>query len=224
MLYSYKMTHDSGFAPNPFHGILTLATCKPKIRLGKKVGDYIAGFTSSALCGEKIGEERLVYIMKVTEKITYNQYWEDPRFHVKKLSNDSDINRVGDNIYKPIQNLSAFDIDNYTQVKNPYHETKALMEKDLSGQYVLLSNDFFYFGEGAIPVDKFKINIPKFQSGHGIRTDNETEVERLWKYLTDNYAKKIDINKPHHWPPESLDSNCSRSNCETKVSDRNKIC
>nr|WP_269667332.1 hypothetical protein [Polaromonas naphthalenivorans] len=26
------MTHDSGFAPNPFHGTLTLATCKPGIR------------------------------------------------------------------------------------------------------------------------------------------------------------------------------------------------
>ncbi|WP_198140678.1 Nmad2 family putative nucleotide modification protein [Polaromonas naphthalenivorans] len=28
----YLMTHDSGFAPNPFHGTLTLATCKPGIR------------------------------------------------------------------------------------------------------------------------------------------------------------------------------------------------
>ena len=31
-IFSYVITHDSGFAPNPFGGFLTLATCKPKIR------------------------------------------------------------------------------------------------------------------------------------------------------------------------------------------------
>ena len=29
-LFSYKMTNDSGFAPNPFGLTLTLATCKPE--------------------------------------------------------------------------------------------------------------------------------------------------------------------------------------------------
>jgi len=33
-LYLYTMTYDSGFAPNPFHGICTLACCKPGIRRG----------------------------------------------------------------------------------------------------------------------------------------------------------------------------------------------
>ena len=31
-LYSYVFDHDYGFAPNPFHGVCTLATCKPSIR------------------------------------------------------------------------------------------------------------------------------------------------------------------------------------------------
>ncbi|MGE3595803.1 MAG: hypothetical protein AB7N70_09645 [Dehalococcoidia bacterium] len=42
---SYKMTHDTGFAPNPFWGCLTLATCKPGIRQTRGPGDWIAGFT-----------------------------------------------------------------------------------------------------------------------------------------------------------------------------------
>lgn len=37
-LFAYKMTHDTGFAPNPFWGYLTLATCKPKIREKKRRG------------------------------------------------------------------------------------------------------------------------------------------------------------------------------------------
>jgi len=40
------MTHDSGFAPNPLFGCLTLPTCMTEIRRTKKVGDWVAGFAS----------------------------------------------------------------------------------------------------------------------------------------------------------------------------------
>jgi hypothetical protein len=222
MLSSYKMTHDAGFAPNPFHGILSLATCKPEIRLTKQVGEYVAGFTSKALCGENVGEERLIYIMRITEKLSYDTYWHDPGFQIKKLSNESDISRVGDNIYKPIKKLAEFNIDNYTQVKNPYHDTKALKERDLKGRNVLLSEDFFYFGAGAIPIDKFKIKVPKTQSSYGYRTIDETEINRLWSYLSDRYPKNIDINKPHCWPPANFDGDCNGSICIPKNSLRDK--
>ena len=42
----YKLRHDTGFAPNPFHGFLTLATCKPAIRRCRAKGDWVAGFAS----------------------------------------------------------------------------------------------------------------------------------------------------------------------------------
>jgi len=71
-LVSYKMTHDSGFAPNPFHGYRTLATCKPGIRRSgnRRVGDLVAGFTSGALCGDAVGRERLVY-----PKSSWGWFW-----------------------------------------------------------------------------------------------------------------------------------------------------
>ncbi len=68
-LFSYKLTHDSGFAPNPFGHTLTLATCKPQIRLRKSVDDWIAGFTSRTLAGHDVGSERLIYLMRVAEKL-----------------------------------------------------------------------------------------------------------------------------------------------------------
>ena len=58
-LFSYKMTHDSGFAPNPFGYTSTLATCKPQIRLHKSVDDWIAGFTSRTLAGHGIPVSRI---------------------------------------------------------------------------------------------------------------------------------------------------------------------
>ena len=74
-LFSYKMTNDNGFAPNPFHGFLTLANCKPLMIKSKKVGDWIAGFTSKKLNKDELGKEKLVYLMKVTEIETYYDYW-----------------------------------------------------------------------------------------------------------------------------------------------------
>ena len=63
VIKAYKMTHDTGFAPNPFHGYLTLATCKLGIRLKAKVGEWICRFDSKKLSGSPIGKEKLVYVI-----------------------------------------------------------------------------------------------------------------------------------------------------------------
>jgi Nucleotide modification associated domain 2 len=75
-VYSYVIDHDLGFAPNPFHGICTLAACKPKIRQYAEVGDYIVG-TGSRPNG---GLGRLIYWMRIDEIIDFDRYWSDPRF------------------------------------------------------------------------------------------------------------------------------------------------
>jgi hypothetical protein len=197
MLFSYKMTHDTGFAPNPFHGVLTLANCKPQIRLKKHVGDYIAGFTSKRLIGDKVGEERLVYIMKVTKKLSYAEYFNDKHFQNKIPSESNLIAKAGDNIYKPAPGEKR----GFIQLTNPYHNNKENMDHDLGGKFVLLSNEFFYFGGGAIPIykSKFNIKIPRVQSGSGVKTDNKTEIENLWQFLLENYKQNIAIYPPHSW-------------------------
>ena len=43
---SYKMTTATGFAPNYYGDILTLATCKSGIKKTARIGEWIAGFTS----------------------------------------------------------------------------------------------------------------------------------------------------------------------------------
>ena len=42
-IYSYIVKRDYGFAPNPFYGYCTLATCKPVIRKHAEIGDIIVG-------------------------------------------------------------------------------------------------------------------------------------------------------------------------------------
>ena len=77
------MDHDYGFAPNPFHGTLSLATCKGlQLRHNShlKIGDWIVGLGSVAM--GNLG--RIIYAMQVEKKITFDQYWDDPQYQIKK--------------------------------------------------------------------------------------------------------------------------------------------
>lgn len=77
--YSYIVARDYGFAPNPFFGVLTLATCKPGIRYSAEIGDFIIGNANKA------HGNKLIYMAKVSEILTFDQYWNDPRFQRKNL-------------------------------------------------------------------------------------------------------------------------------------------
>ena len=42
-IFRYVLMHDSGMAPNPRGGLISLATCKPRIRESARVGDWVIG-------------------------------------------------------------------------------------------------------------------------------------------------------------------------------------
>ena len=96
-LYSYVVVRDFGFAPNPFYGACTLATCKPTIRRTAQVDDWIIGTGSKA----KGRAGRAVFVMQVAETLTYNKYWRDPRFRQKRPNLRGSVKQAfGDNIYR----------------------------------------------------------------------------------------------------------------------------
>jgi len=80
-LYCYKMTHDTGFAPNPYHGVLTLATCKPVIRRCAKPDYWVSGWASNVVQdnNKKYTDkaQKLIYLAKISEVISYKEYWEN---------------------------------------------------------------------------------------------------------------------------------------------------
>ena len=135
--YSYILARDYGFAPNPFFGICTLATCKPTIRKKAKVGDWVLGTGSKC-----VGDNLLIYCMKVSEKLTFDEYWDDYRFQVKKpVRNGSAIKQYGDNIYH-----SSNGIWKQSDSHHSYGDGSTNNEnlgKDIKGEYVLISNFFF---------------------------------------------------------------------------------
>jgi hypothetical protein len=146
----YRMTHDSGFAPNPYFNDLTLATCKPAIRRTKEPGHWVAGFVSKALVNNSKNEDvtvpyqGLIYLMKIGEVMTLDDYFNDSRFSKKKpIKNHSDpIKRSGDNIYHLVDGI-------YCQLPNNSHDDDLTsINHDTRGERVLIAdmNASYYFG------------------------------------------------------------------------------
>lgn len=143
-IYAYIITHDKGFAPNPFHGFLTLATCMPHIRRSKnfQLGDWLMGISSAA----SLGRDRLIYAAQVNEIVTWEEYSSNPHFAVKKTGKAGNSIH-GDNIYYK---------DNkgkWQQRPNHHHfDDKGdtyFKDHDTNGKNVLIAKDFWYFGDKA---------------------------------------------------------------------------
>ncbi|MDE0491377.1 hypothetical protein NK638_07525 [Psychrobacter sp. A3] len=175
-LYSYVMKYDEGFAPNPYHGYLTLATCKQVIRKVADVGDFIIG-TGSKPRGD-VG--KLIYIMEVSETLTFQEYSADSRFQAKKpVMSNNKVQQVGDNIYH--YENGYFNQLNSVHSDKDGNTVEGHKKTDLSGINVLISNNFVYYGNNS------KLIPDEFRNCHGqdicIRNSNHKTFDN------NNYPK-----------------------------------
>lgn len=160
-LYSYVVARDYGFAPNPFGGVCTLATCKPDIRQRADVGDWVAGLTSAA-DRATLG---FVYIMKVDEVLTYDAYWNDARFQLKKPSRSGSVKQLfGDNIYHQSPTGVWHQADSHHSLDGGGANPRNIAN-DTRSHGVLVGRRFAYWGSAAIDVPQEFLNF----NGHSIR-------------------------------------------------------
>lgn len=176
-LYSYVVRTDRGFAPNPFCGCCTLAACTPN-RMGARLrrGDWLMGNSDNA------HGQRLVYAMRVSEVLEFDDYFHDPRFDCKKPRPGGDWrNRCGDNIYH------IGPSGRYQQAFTFSHTEAHFLEKDTRNPRVFISEHFFYFGENApdIPAEFGGL----IRERQGIRKDFPPElVEAFVAWLEQSYT------------------------------------
>jgi Nucleotide modification associated domain 2 len=142
-LHSYVVTRDYGFAPNPFYGVCTLATCKPRLRSVARIDDWIVGMGSKSH-----GRERhAVYAMRVTGTMTFEEYWADPRFQVKKPNlRGSKKQAFGDNIYSRNSDTGLWCQANSHHSLDDGSPNPSNVAADTATNRVLLSDDFVYWG------------------------------------------------------------------------------
>lgn len=193
-LYSYVVASDRGFSPNPFWGICTLACCKPVIRrsIGKQMQSnpdieyWVIGLTP------KQEGNNIVYVMKVGKVMTFDEYFNNPEYITKRpdMSKSERIYMNGDNIYQPIGNGL------YNQLKSRHDEKD--MIRDLSGQYVLLSDNFWYFGSQACPLP---LEFQDFITGRGHKNDFDDTLINNFVEFIQQFPKGIH-GRPTKWLPE----------------------
>jgi hypothetical protein len=137
-----------------------LAICKPVIRRGAQVGDWVVGTGSKhSPMGDVSGQ--VVYAMRVSQKLTMADYDLLTRSTLtRKLpvwTHRDRRRRLGDSIYD-------FEADPPVQRVGVHLDGNRAT--DLSGDYVLLSDHFFYFGDVPQPLPDDLLSIVKQGQGH----------------------------------------------------------
>ena len=189
-LFSYIVTHDTGFSPNPFWGYCTLANCKPAIRRTAQVGDWVVGLSPKAT------GNRVVFAMEVDEILDYASYFHDRRFvnKIPDYSRGEFVWRVGDNIYKPLPNgdfRQLRSMHSHGDKENP--ETK---RDDLGGEKVLVAKKFHYFGASG-PELPAHLEELKVRRGHKNRFSEKT-ISNFLEFIS-SYPRGVNA-PPTKWP------------------------
>lgn len=189
-LFSYTIPYDDGAAPNPFRGMCTLAICKPQIRLGAVVGDWVVGLGSkNAPSGDMSG--RMVYAMRVDQILSLREYDRLATTHwptrVPNLSSPIIPDRLGDCIYDfssgaPRQRRSVHGREN--------------MATDLRGKNVLISRHYFYFGRNAIALPTHL--LPIIHQTQGNKKDANNPLVQQFLDWIDSLG--LEPNHLYGWP------------------------
>lgn len=180
-LFSYVVEHDEGGSPNPYHKYCTLAHCKYRENLSKpknlieKAVDYfnqkeevwVLG-TGGANLSKSEGHGKIIYLMKVTDVLSLEDYYLSKKFALKKyIENGNKIERLGDNY--------------------------CLNDKDAPfgyDRYVLISNHFVYFGRNAKNIPSKYSNSHLEKKGPSYRYDfNDDLIQKFTTCIIKMYGK-----------------------------------
>lgn len=192
--YLYAITRDFGFAPNPFHGVCTLATCKPDIRSTAQPGDWIF-----SMGGSKMGKKtanlfgHCICAMRVSRKISFSEYWNDPEFDCKRpVRNGSRRSLVGDNVYH-MHAGSWIQADcHHSHPDGSPNESN--IKVDTKSDCVLISDYFIYFGKSAPRIPQCILDtIPYRQNYRGHRRYRSGEADVIVVWLHENYSKEMNL-------------------------------
>ena len=187
-VYIYVVARDFGFAPNPFHGFCTLATCKPRIRRKAEMGDWVIG-----MGGDRLNATgKCIYAMRVSAKVNFNEYWTNPAYMDKKpVRNGSRKMMVGDNIY-------YFDSANqkWQQADSHHSNTDGSinihnLENDTQTDKMLISDHFVFFGTEAPVVPKSLLEAIGYENRRNYRVFEYSVCDALIKWLQTTFKKSF---------------------------------
>ncbi len=223
----YKISVDHGMAPNPFHGICTLALCTPNHqRSNIEPNDIIIGVTSNQLKGRfriDQNDEKIIYCMQVDKRAPLNDYFNNHAYKDKKPDlAKGGLWAKGDNFY--CNNEDGILV--HLGITND-HTDKPTMLQDIYGDRVWISRRFTYWGRKApsIPLDtdwgkrlyqqinqKLKQGVHYIFGGTATYKWDEANLVAFMDWLTVPNGFKGQIGLPFDFDEDGNDGN-KRRNC-----------
>ena len=189
-VYLYVVDRDFGFAPNPFHGCCTLATCKPTIRRTAAIGDWVLGMGGSRL--NAIG--RCIFAMQVTKKISFDDYWSDPAYTEKKpVRNGIKTMLIGDNIYHRDLQSAAWRQEDSHHSSDDGTANLYNVERDTRSNNVLISDRFLYFGKNAPVVPSAILDAIGYKNVRSHRRIDQEVARPIIDWLLSEFGRKLNV-------------------------------
>ncbi|MDR3510338.1 MAG: hypothetical protein P4L73_01775 [Caulobacteraceae bacterium] len=158
--YRYVLAYDDGWAPCIDGGLVTLATCKPRIRRGAEVGDWVAGFYPGSQ-----NRGVVAWVGRVASKLAIGDY--EKTYRGRR-----------DAVYRP-----KFD-GTVERLKPGYHPDANEIRKDLSAPVLVFDESAtWFFGDTPyeLPVDL--LPLAARGQGHRVRLRLPDDLDRLQQWL-----------------------------------------
>ena len=164
-IWRYVLAHDSGRAPCIDDGVLTLCTCKPNIRSGAEVGDWVIGFLPKPL-----GWGRVAWVGCVSDNPLMGDYGAQYAGR-----SDAIYRRVG---------WSADGREELEHYGGPYRNSTKKIETDRRGLRALVFSPSWYWG-GEAPVAPEEIaKLAHYYVGQTTKGSTPEAIRRLRDWLS----------------------------------------
>ena len=137
--------------------------------------------------------------MQVEEMLSFDKYWNDPRFQYKKpVINGSLVQLYGDNIYHKDLQTGEWVQDNSAHALVDGIVNEAHLRADIKGERVLISKKFYYFGDESIKIpDEFLSICSEGRSVKSIAIPTR-DANAFVSWLSKNYEPGI-YGDPINW-------------------------
>ena len=149
-IFGYVMSDHSPAAPSFTPPFVTLALTQPDIRRLAQPGDIVVGCT-------RISADRRANAVRwagrVTEKLAFAEYWDDPRFRSKRPG----LTAWPDNIYRWSDDSTA----DLQQISGNGVRDARHIVSDLGGRFVLVFADYWDLASPyPVPPQRFGLHMP----------------------------------------------------------------
>jgi hypothetical protein len=163
-IWRYVLSNDNGIAPCAQDGIVSLCCCKPMIRRGAALGDWVVGFAP-----KRRGMGRVSWAGKVSEILTLGEYqrkYPDRRDAVYEIADDTPL----DGIEKLVP-------------LTRYHSEDRMRQRDWSGRNGLVFKPAWYFGGTGVPAPTEIAEMAHYFVGQSATGSSEARAEILEEWL-----------------------------------------